>query len=168
MTAMEISSPRTGCRLRRLYFETGHWPSDFCDAWLTGCGRVLPQAAAPVSRPSIYGVAAPGQSRGAPGDRCLAPIRTAGPGHKQSVAAGKSPATQRPSLKLHGAETGRVCQRDAAAPTTRSRPRCNWQRRRRRRRRRRRAPPRSNGNSRALKCIPPVAYRQQALCQRQV
>jgi len=39
---MEISSPRTGGELCRLYFETGHWTSDFCDAWLTGCGRVEP------------------------------------------------------------------------------------------------------------------------------
>ena len=37
---MEISSPQTGFGLCRLYFETGHWPSDFCDAWPTGCGRV--------------------------------------------------------------------------------------------------------------------------------
>ena len=39
MTAMEISSRRTGRGLCRLYFETGQWPGDFCDAWATGSGR---------------------------------------------------------------------------------------------------------------------------------
>ena len=37
--AMEISSPRLGRGLCRRYFEIGHSPTDFCDAWLTGSGR---------------------------------------------------------------------------------------------------------------------------------
>ena len=49
MTAMEISSPRSDGRLRRLYFGTGHWLGGFLIDRMSGSGRDCQFAASPES-----------------------------------------------------------------------------------------------------------------------